>query len=988
MNKFPNLCDEDFDSLIKAVSLLSSEYTPEWDFDLSGDDFGSTFSKVFCQMQEDTVDRLNKSVRNIYFTILRLLGVSPLLCNPSKVISFIETLDDSGVHFIKKGTKINAYGKTSDVLFETSEDVFVSDNSINSIFMSDVYNKQIVKIFDDKKKLEPFKIFNFENMENMQKRCIYIFDDSVFDVFNNSIVFKFDSIFSRKDKKRLCDIFYDSKWEFFNGESWVLSSFLEKIDDNSIRVGVAEQVEKFNLLGNESRYFRISVPEGCDVSLSGISYISDEIFLKPDELFSGEEILDQSSSFFPFKEKFYLYDIFIIKCNEAFNKPGANISISTNMSFVKVSSDFKSYIKNYKMIMSDIDFAETEPMDINIENVTWEYWKENSWVPLKISSKDGGKFFYGSKNSEKRFLEFVCPNDITETTIGPDSGLFIRARISKMGNQYSNYFNYVSPCLSNFEIKYSYSKPRKCEQLVVYSDLEYKKIKFGGNNKEITNFFDFGNNKNKSLYFNLSKPISDGILNLFFNIEESVYENDILLKWEYWGRGSGDICKWKTLHVIDYTNGLSKSGIVKILSSDNFSKTKLFGQDGFFLRVSQVGDNKVKYYPIIKDIRLNAVEIVQKETVPYEYFFVNDYEKNKVCSLPSENKNIFDIEVWIDEKESVSSSECAKISYEFPDDIEIEKSSDGIIKKIWIKWKKIDNILSADSTSRVYEFNSETSQIKFGDGKYGKLPSEKYGRNIRVKYCTSNGENGNINENSIKGFDSSVPYVSSIYNIERAFGGADVESLDCASERTLAQVSMGSRLISCENFEKGIRFNDRKIFRVKCFSHIDKYEKKNDGYLTVVILPKDYMRGLRNFFEIKNTAINFIKNNAPIRFLNSDRIHVIESLYVKFSFKIISHIDDFHKYQIIYDEIVSSLKKFLDPITGGKYGKGFNIGVLPSENDILNVLKFIDEVYIDEFEVFTKVLTEYGEKEVLPDEIRKSKFTVPVFEKVDLKIKF
>ena len=47
-----------------------------------------------------------------------------------------------------------------------------------------------------------------------------------------------------------------------------------------------------------------------------------------------------------------------------------------------------------------------------------------------------------------------------------------------------------------------------------------------------------------------------------------------------------------------------------------------------------------------------------------------------------------------------------------------------------------------------------------------------------------------------------------------------------------------------------------------------------------------------------------------------------------------------------------------------------------------------DEVYIDEFEVFTKVLTEYGEKEVLPDEIRKSKFTVPVFEKVDLKIKF
>ena len=64
--------------------------------------------------------------------------------------------------------------------------------------------------------------------------------------------------------------------------------------------------------------------------------------------------------------------------DEAFNKSGANIVITADFDFRTIESEFKNYIKNYKLIMSDIDFTETEPLNIQIENVIWEYWKKNT----------------------------------------------------------------------------------------------------------------------------------------------------------------------------------------------------------------------------------------------------------------------------------------------------------------------------------------------------------------------------------------------------------------------------------------------------------------------------------------------------------------------------------------------------------------------------------------------------------------------------------
>lgn len=989
MNKLPKFYDKNIDSLINDFFNLSSEYTPEWDVNISSNDLGVSFAKIFCSMQEDTIDRLNKSVNNIYATLLNFIGVFPSPCVPSKTFAVIFPSKNSDVHIIKKGTKLIAVNnKKSNIIFETLEDEFVIDNKINSIFMSDVNNNKIVIPYNELIDFKPFEMFDFNYFKNLQRRHIYIYDNSVFDISNSSIKFEFKNSFSKKSTNDISDIIHESTWEYFDGKNWEKISSVNKNENNLIEIKIDKKINKFNILNEELRCLRISPSVGNNIDITDILYYSEPVILKADSFISNNEVSDVLP-LFPFNERFHLYDTFVIKSDEAFNKSGANIVITADFDFRTIESEFKNYIKNYKLIMSDIDFTETEPLNIQIENVIWEYWKKNTWAPIKGINKKYGKFFQKDEKSQRHVLEFICPDDISETTIDSVSGLFIRARISKITNQYSNYFNYISPYLKKLEIKYSYDKPHVCKEIILDSNLERKKINLINNDK-IINIFKFDEIKNKSIYFSLSNPISAGILNIFFDIEEKVYDNNIVFKWEYWGKNANGKCSWKMLRILDYTNGLLKAGNVKIIFAEDFQKTKIFNQEGYFIRISMINSFKeIKHFPKINGIYLNSVQIIQKETIPFEYFYVKEYEKNKICSLSSsKNKNIFDIEVWVNEKDQISSSECEKIKLNKPNDIEFEKDSNKNIKKIWIKWEQVNNILNSDFSQRVYEFNYQTSEVRFGDGIHGKIPSENYGKNIRIKYSISDGEDGNISEYSIKNFNSRVPFASQVYNVKKALGGLNHENIDFASKRTLSKISNGNRIISKRAFEQGILFNDSRIFKIKCFPHVDEYENSRAESLTVVILPKNYNGGYENFADIKESALKFIKRNAPFHIANSDKLYIREVTYVKFLFKIISKIDNFQKYQDVYDKINSELKQFIDPIHGGNNKNGFDIGHLPSQYDILNNINFIDGSYITKFEVYTSISTKDGDKEILLSDAQNMKFTVPIFHSMDLDIQF
>ena len=647
-----------------------------------------------------------------------------------------------------------------------------------------------------------------------------------------------------------------------------------------------------------------------------------------------------------------------------------------DINFKRVKSQFEHPQKNYKMIMSDIDFAESEPTDIKILSVSWEYWNGNAWALLKSDDQ-----FFSTDNSDKK-VEFVCPDDIEKTTVGSKQGFFIRSRITNMSHQFSLNSNYIVPVLKNIKIKLFYKNHRKFENAIVNSDLELKSVNFSNDEPKLINIFKKQSDDFPSVYVRLKEPISEGVMNIFFDIEEGEFRDKMLFRWQYWSNQS-EFLGWEPLNVIDYTGNFSKSGIVKILGSSHFEKLNIFGQEGFFIRIVSFSDIETyNYFPVINNISLNSVEVIQKDSRPYEYFSIKENEKNKICSLSS--KNIFDVEVWVNEVSKMSIEEQNNMINENSDKIEIKKNDLGIIEEMWVKWSEVSRF--SDPRERGYIVDFKKSQVIFGDGIHGKIPCEQLGDSIRIKYCTTEGSKGNISAHSIGEFDEIFPSVVGVDNPNPMYNGLDAEDIDHAASRTFDLIKRGNRIVTAQGLENAILFQNRNLYKVKCFPHVNKYGQTSFGSITIAVLPKIFSK---NEFEIiKKEIETFIDENASFNLAKSKKIDIREVKYAEFYIKMKIIVDNLDKYQEAHSNVISSISKFLDPINGNQSGKGFEIGEIPDEKDILNCISFISGINkIENINIFAKIMDDFGnKKDILLSEKEMLRFAVPVSKDIDIEI--
>lgn len=975
MKNIPKLCDKDYNKLFKEFEDLASEFVPEWKFDKNGNDFGIALSKIFCEMQEDTIIRLNKSVYNIYLMFLKLIGVSPNPQRPSRGLISVSSSKSSMISFIKKGSKISSKG---DVIFETAEDMFVMYNEIQSIFMTDKSRKKIVKVFDlEESKFEKFKVFDFQKFKNLQSRFLYLYDDKMFSSGCLDLNFKFENALSKKKEQIICDFFSKCKWQCYDNKqkSWVDASLVEKRDELFVNVKFDHEIEFSKILESESRFIRIVPLDYQEVDLTGVLYYATERVISPVSLFSSEDQIT-NTEIFPFKESYYIYDSFYIECGNVLQNSGSIISLFADINFKRIKSQFDQPQKNYKMIMSDMDFAESEPTDIKILSVSWEYWNGNAWTLLKSNDQ-----FFSTDNSD-RTVEFICPEDIEETSVGSRYGFFIRSRITKISNQFSLNSNYIVPILKDIKIKCFYKNYCKFENLIVNSDLELKSLSFSRDEPKLVSIFKKRSDDLPSIYIRLKEPISEGIMNLFFDIEEGEFRDKMLFKWQYWSNQS-EFLGWEPLNVVDYTSNFSKSGIVKILGSNHFEKLNIFGQEGFFIRIVSFSDIETyNYFPVINDIKLNSVEVIQKDSRPYEYFSIKENEKNKVCSLSS--KNIFEVEVWVNEASKMSLEEQNRMINENSNMVDVKKNDLGIIEQMWVKWSEVSSL--SHPRERGYIVDFKKSQVIFGDGIHGKIPCEQLSDSIRIKYCTTEGAKGNIPSHSIGEFDEVFPSVVGVDNPNPMYNGLDGEDIDRAASRTFDMIKRGNRIVTAQGLENAILFQNRNLYKVKCFPHMNKYGQTSFGNLTIAVLPKIFSK---NEFEIiKKEIETFIDENASFNLAKSKKIDIREVKYAEFYIKMKIVVENLDKYQETHSNVISSISKFLDPINGNQSGKGFEIGEIPNEKDILNCISFISGINkIENINIFAKIIDDFGnKKDILLSEKEMLRFAVPVSKDIDVEI--
>ncbi len=993
MSGVPKLDKRDFKSLMKEVKNLAKQYTPEWNFEENSSDVGVIFAKIFCNMMESTISRYNKTSYNYYLTFLNMIGTKLRPASEASGMIMVTVTEGSNGAYIEKGTPVFANADTENgvAIYETKDSLFAVDTNIDSVFFTDGLSNSICKVYsmsgEENEKVGSFRIFDNVSYENLQHHEFYFGDDVVFNVKKSDITFFFYNNMSVKREKALLEIFSDKdnvRWQYKNKEGWKDVSKVDKVE-GGVRLQFEDGTVQSEINEITSRFIRCKfkkLPDD-DISVTKIKYKSACKEIVPDSMYSDNAELTPTD-FFPFEEQYTMYSNFAFACGEAFTKKGADIEINVDMQFVKVAinSGAGNAGKRYKYIMTDMDFASLEPSDIRIEKVAWEYWNGKGWS--RLMPDNTGEDFFNLEGGKKvvRKLKFKCPDNLESVMIGSSDGFFIRVRIAKMNNQFDVFANYITPYIHNISISYDYGEGGNvCDKVIVHSDLR----------EEI---FDVNQDKEVKLvgktlcecpamYLCLTKPLREGTIRLFVNIEDGIHRHNPTLKWEYCADDHKGSSKWEHIDVMDLTNGFSHSETVTMIGKNDFKKTTLFKKTGYFIRVlnpdmKYSNNDNIASRPIINDIKFNAVEVVQNDTRPPEYFSIDYDEENKLCKLSSQNAS--NVTVWVDEFGKLSTSEQEEFLDPTNKDAKPEYDEVGNLERLWVKWKPVPNLVSFGVNDRVYEVDYPKGEILFGNGRHGKIPTAQYNESIKITYSICNGKKGNIDKGKVKDFVNNIQNVNSVTNVSPIMGGVDIESVDNAAKRMFEQISSGNRLVTLSDFEDSIKFNDRNIYKVKCLSHIDEYNNPCIGVTSIAVLPREYMQGYEKFQGIRNRIWKFIDEKAHAPLPLSTRLRIFEVGYVETSVGVDVVISDFNDYQSVHQGIRTRLKQFLDPVTGNFSKKGWNIGEFPRKELIYNCIKVVENIrFIKNVNIFTYMVTKEGKKELSFDKIKRQNFVVPIF---------
>ncbi len=244
---------------------------------------------------------------------------------------------------------------------------------------------------------------------------------------------------------------------------------------------------------------------------------------------------------------------------------------------------------------------------------------------------------------------------------------------------------------------------------------------------------------------------------------------------------------------------------------------------------------------------------------------------------------------------------------------------------------------------------------------YGNIPPR--GSTFRMAaYRTGGGAAGNVQKGSIFVLKSAVPYVDRVVNHGAAYQGADAESLEEAVLRVPQLLRTRDRAITPEDFETlSLQAGRGAIARAYC----PVKSQINPGIVDVMLVPQinpailDRGEGINPSQLALTPPLRLqVLDYLDERRLVGVQVRLQEPEYVGVSVQVeVGLHPEYTNPQaqlLIMRKLQMSLYRFLNPLTGGSQGKGWDIGSPVYRSDIVNLIqqtsgvRFLGEVLLFE----------------------------------------
>lgn len=965
------------------IENLAKSYVPEWNFDKSNPDIGSVLALIFANQMGRNVERFNSMMERYRTELVNLMEISPLPAHPAEatVLMNIATEADEGVA-IPAESRLLAELEDENIVFETAFPVYLTPSKLRTIFMTSAEKGRVLSIFgglkrknyileekvpedlEESNELKPFDLFQFAK-EGIERQAVVLYHSNIFDVENETIYCRIEGSADLLKKIGNGEI----RFLYYSEDGFIPVENCQ-VMGNHILLVKEKPNKKVTLHQKEYSVFVLEAlePQKESISIASISFSSAGSPRYAQ--FVGNGMTDYEVERFQlFGDTLTLFAECYIGLDHYFAKKDSKICITFHASFEermvgisKQEEENLKIIKRKPKVAEEVHLSYAYPEDISIE-----YFNGIGWKRLQCD-KEYRRMFAEAKEGDYE-LRFNCPEDWENIEVGGYHGRSLRIQLLRSDNCYYQPCMHMIPIISDLMVAYTYeNRFKKPEDGTVFSGTDVTDLTKVLQTNEAFTAFSKGNYTDTSLYLGFDKKFEQGPISLWWQIDGEQRNQCKKLHFYY-----STIHGFKEMKVIDYTVGLTRSGIMMFLPPADMAVVPLEGERRCWIKITNENDfhSDVK----VKQIALNAVTALNIETLPVEEFYLDEVKTQLVFPLGTEG--ILDAEVWVNEKNELSEEVMEKMREEMPDRVRMERNYLGEISEFYVKWEETDQFYYSKPDDRHYILDRMNKCILFGNGLQIKVPRSTDGVAFTVKLRCCRGVKGNVPAGTIRESSSNWLFVQDIYNPEPAFGGSNMESIERVLQRGAGILSARGRLVTEQDYERAVLHFSDAIDKVSVISGYGKDGNYNERMLYIVLLMKDYMKGKNSFYRMQNDLKEHLLKNCELS-IDSSELQIETPIFVNLSVDVWASILKIEDSFEVQNLAKIALETYLNPIKD-EHGSGWNIGVLPRKSQImmrLNALK--RRALIRHIVVTAKYEDENGVHEVDIDQLKVSPFMVVV----------
>jgi hypothetical protein len=976
-------------------------FVPEW---LPGDaGADAAILQIAAQYFQAIVQRLNHAPDKNKLAFLDMLGFQLLPARPSRAPMVFLLNDNAADIHLPAGTRVAAPpppGSTDQIIFETQQAAGLSSGKLQQVFSVWPGRDEYIDHSAAAQASQPFQPFLTSALQNSPHQ-FYLGHDTLLALAGSSTVtVKCELTVPGSDP-------LDIIWAYWDGQIW--REFLHMSpecsngtpDKSDSTGGLTRKSGSFTLTteaaqtamttvnGINTFWIRGSltaplVPDATRIlpqidSIKLSSAISQPPqSLKLDKAFSDQTEVDLTKTFYPFGQQPQPGATFYFTSQEAFSKPNATVTLD----FQRVETPQDTAVEQ----MSPSVPTSTAFPRLLAPVLAWEYWNGNDWVdaPVTMMPPDLLNWTGGSADFDPKNLVLTVPQDLAQTTVNNENGLWMRARLVSGGfgviqqinlSGSNNFYFTISqpPAVAPVRLGYSWGNgPYSAEHVLTFNDFQYEDC-----TEEATwpgdafQPFQATHEITPALYLGFTDGFPVDNLGICFDIVEQRGDTDgPALVWEYWNGSS-----WFAIIVVDETQALRLPGLVSYIGPEDAVALARFGTPLYWLR-ARLKEDGPPGEPTINGIYPNAVWALQNQTIVNEPIGASTGQPDQVFAfrqipvLEGEivivresagaraevEWRIIALDVFEGDQTELAKLE-ALVEADGPQtslqqgDVTLTRDKTKTVTEVWVRWYGQPDLFLSGPKDRDYVVERANGKLHFGDGINGAIAPMGAAINAQL-YQSGGGLAGNVPANGITQLLGPVGGIEETFNPRAAEGGGDGQTLEALAQRGPEIIRCNGRALLPEDFEAIAYEANATVALARAIPCRNSAGRSAPGWVTVVIIPQSTDPQPVPTFGLREEVSEYIAQCAPMGIAAANQIFVTGPNYVPVD--VAATIVPLGSADAggVEADAKAALEDFLHPLRGGPNRQGWPPGRAVFASDIALVLGNVAGVdYVEELEL-------------------------------------